>query len=1218
MTTAANIGKWVSQSQWRLYPLFLLLMVLPIVLFAYSVGEVLRHQTETQAATESTQIARVSAVLVEEHFRQSTAFLDSIASRRELLKTWKKRDLREVEWDLKQASSLRPDFAFVSLYDLNGTMRAVYPPQPSVLNHNFAFRDWYKGVARDWKPYVSEVYQTAVAPYQLVVAIAVPVRDEAGKPIGILMAPYTLETMSRRLVGTKIEGAWTISLVDQHGYLSARPNINSYSAPIDLNGYEPVKQMLAGNAGHGTFVRGDDTLFARYEPVGPYGWGVLVDQPLSALHQGVWAVERRVWLLGLVLIVVGLAVSTFMGSLYSQLETGNRFINLSIDMFCIAGFDGFFKTVNPSWEKVLGFTAEELMARPYLELIHPEDRSATTAEAERLENREVVFAFENRYLCKDGSYKWLSWNAVSMPEQKVIYAVARDITERRRVDDALRESEERFRLLVNNVRDYAILMLDPAGRVASWNQGAERIKGYKADEIVGRHFSCFYPPEEVKKGKPEHELQTALTAGRYEEEGWRIRKDGSRFWADVIITALTDATGKLRGFSKVTRDITERKHTEGLLHESEERHRKLFDNNPHPTWVYDRETLGFLAVNAAAVRKYGYSSDEFLTMTIKDIRPPEDVPAMLEMVRSLTDGSEEIGLWRHRRKDGSLIDVEITSYALNFFGRPAEVIVAADVTQRKLDEEEKRKFIATLATTNEKLELRNREVEHATKLKSKFLASMSHELRTPLNAIVGFSDLLAEGVPGELNPKQKRFVNHIKQGSAHLLQLINDILDLSKIEAGQLELHCEYFHVKDALPEVLSTIRPLAMAKNIQVEHMLEIDRPAYADRVRFKQILYNLLSNAVKFTPQGGRISIACAEDEDLVSISVTDTGIGIRAEDQAVVFEEFRQVEGGKDSTQEGTGLGLAITKRLVEQQGGKISLVSELGKGSRFSFTLPAGAKTKTSAPAAVSTTAPHRAAVAEGRKPLVLVIDDEGPSRELLASYLDPEYRTAMAESGAEAVRRAQQLQPDAITLDVLMPGGSGFETLAALRKNPETANIPIIIVSIVDQKQVGFALGAADYLIKPIRKSVLLETIRKHVPYQYDDDAAILLVDDDPKTLELLEETLRLGGYETQSVQSGKRALEVLSSKLVSAVMLDLLMPGMDGFEVIRHIRQDATLKQLPIFVMTGKSLTAQESALLARDTQALLLKNGSWQQQLLAEVERVIQGRKLARSAAQS
>jgi signal transduction histidine kinase/DNA-binding response OmpR family regulator len=526
-----------------------------------------------------------------------------------------------------------------------------------------------------------------------------------------------------------------------------------------------------------------------------------------------------------------------------------------------------------------------------------------------------------------------------------------------------------------------------------------------------------------------------------------------------------------------------------------------------------------------------------------------------------------------------------------------------------------------LADANKELELRNREVERATRLKSRFLASMSHELRTPLNAIVGFSDLLAEGVPGELNLKQKRFVNHIKQGSAHLLQLINDILDLSKIEAGQLELHCEYFHVKDALPEVLSTIRPLAMAKNIQVEHKLEIDRPAYADRVRFKQILYNLLSNAVKFTPKGGRITIACAENDDFVCISVTDTGIGIRAEDQAVVFEEFRQVEGAKDSIQEGTGLGLAITKRLVEQQGGKISLASEPGKGSQFTFTLPAGAKTKTDTAAThgVIATAPQRAAAAEGRsKPLVLIVDDELPARELLASYLSSEYRIAMASSGTEAVEKAQQLRPDAITLDVLLAGGNGFETLAVLRQTPELKNTPVIIVSIVDQQRLGLALGAADYLLKPIRKALLLETIRKHVPSQLDDDEAILLVDDDPATLELLAEILRSAGYETQSVQSGTRALEVLSSKLVSAVLLDLLMPGMDGFEVIRHLRQDPTLKELPIFVMTSKTLTSEESDLLARDTQALLLKNGSWQQQLVAEVERVIQGRKLARSAGQS
>ena len=619
-------------------------MLLPIAIFAYSVGRLLRNQSQTHAVTESAQIAHLSATLVEEHFRLGTAFLQSIASRSSFTAAWMEGDQRMVELNLAEAHALRPDFAFLSVFDLDGNLRTIYPPQSNLLGKNFAYRDWYKGVTRQWNPYVSEVYRTSISPYQIVVAIAVPLRDDEGDPIAILMATSAIDTMSRQMVETKLENGWIISLVDQHGHLSARPNIDSQADAVDLNGYEPVKRMQTGGSGYGMFARDGDIFAVRYEPVQPYGWGVLVEQPGSVQHRGVEVVEKRVWLLGFAFLVVGLGVSAFMGSLYNRMETGNRFTHLSIDMFCTAGFDGFFKSLNPSWEKALGFTTQELMAKPYLEFIHPDDHPKTVAEADRLQNREVTFAFENRYRGKDGSYRWFLWNAVSVPEQQLIYAVARDITPRKRVEDALRKSEEQLRLLVNGVRDYAIFILDSSGQVTTWNPGAERIKGYKANEIVGRHFSCFYPSEDIQSGKPARELKEAITKGHYQEEGVRIRKDGSRFWADVVITALYDESGKPYGFSKVTRDISERKQA-----------------------------------------------------------------------------------------------------------------------QQQIEQQ------------NRELELRNREVERATQLKSKFLASMSHELRTPLNAIVGFSDLLAEGTPGQLNDKQKRFVDHIKQGSAHLLQLINDI-----------------------------------------------------------------------------------------------------------------------------------------------------------------------------------------------------------------------------------------------------------------------------------------------------------------------------------------------------------------------------------------------------------------------------------------------------------
>ncbi len=960
MNVPEKIGRWTSKSRLRLHLFLLLLMLLPFTFFAYLVAHLLRDEARSQAAAEGSQIAKVSSELLDDHFRQSKAFLESVATRNSFRRAWEARDLAHIDSQLQQASRLRPDFYFLSVYDLDGTMRGIYPPQPSLLNRNYDFRNWYLGFAGQQKSYVSEVYRTLIPPFPLVTAIVVSITDDTGKPVGILMAPFALDSLNRSLAATKFKGGWTISVVDQGGHLAAGPRVDPFSQEIDLSQYEPVKQLLRSRTGFGTFSRSDTRFSAAFQPTTESGWGVLVEKPTAVLEESVWTVERWVWILGIVFLVLGLATTVFIGSLYSQLETGNRFLDLSIDMLCTAGFDGYFKYVSPAFETLLGFTRDDLLAKPYLEFVHPDDRQATQAESGRLSNGEVTFAFENRYLCKDGTYKWISWNAVSVEQKHLIYAAGREITERKRV-----EQEQR---------------------------------------------------------------------------------------------RLTDELGK----------------------------------------------------------------------------------------------------------------------------------------------------------ANRELELRNREAENATRMKSKFLANMSHELRTPLNAIIGFSDLLAEGTAGTLNTKQQRFVNHIKQGSGHLLQLINDILDLSKIEAGQLEIRCEHFPVAEAIPEVLSNIRPLTMAKNIEIQQKMQTTRTVFADRVRFKQILYNLLSNAAKFTPKDGKVEVACVEEGDMLSISVTDTGVGIRPEDQSLIFEEFRQVANSGKSPEEGTGLGLAITKRLVERQGGRISVESSPGKGSRFTFTLPVGAPT---ANAEIVPPAPRPRPIPAAGKPLILVVDDEGPARELLASYLSADYRIVTASSGTEALKKAHDLHPDAITLDVLMAGGNGFEALARFRQTPELASTPVIIVSIVDQQRVGFALGAADYLIKPVRKTLLLETIRKHVPTNTDEDDPILLVDDDVTSLRLLEETLRLAGYETQSVQSGVRALEVLSSKMVSAILLDLLMPGMDGFEVIRHVRKEPTLKDLPIFVMTGKILTAEEAALLARETQVLFYKNGSCREQLIGEVGRVLQTRKMAMAA---
>ncbi len=498
-----------------------------------------------------------------------------------------------------------------------------------------------------------------------------------------------------------------------------------------------------------------------------------------------------------------------------------------------------------------------------------------------------------------------------------------------------------------------------------------------------------------------------------------------------------------------------------------------------------------------------------------------------------------------------------------------------------------------LDEANRRLRAANEELARATRLKSQFLANMSHELRTPLNAILGFSELLDDTLGSKLEDKQRRWLTHVRSAGKHLLQLINDVLDLSKIEAGQLTFEFEHLSAEAALSEVLSVIKSLAMPKTITVENRVAPDIAVYADRVRIKQVLYNLLSNAVKFTPKGGRIRVDAVRVGEQIEFSVSDTGTGIRQEDLGAIFDEFQQVRGSVRQGAEGTGLGLAITKRLVEQMKGRIWVTSEIGMGSRFAFTLPAGKLIIERQPAPP----------AAGRaRPLVLVVDDEPAAAELLGNYIGSEgYEVAIASTGEQAIQQAERLKPDLITLDILMPTGTGWEVLLRLKNNEATKNTPVVVVSILDRKEVGFVLGATEYLTKPVSKDALLSALGKHLP-AVGASRTIIVADDEPNHLQMMVEVVEAAGYEAVATRNGREAIEALQKQAPHAVLLDLVMPEVDGFEVMRAVKLDERLRDVPVFVLTGKDLTASEAALLKRDARGLFHKSDTLKQDLIGRI----------------
>jgi signal transduction histidine kinase/DNA-binding response OmpR family regulator len=508
-----------------------------------------------------------------------------------------------------------------------------------------------------------------------------------------------------------------------------------------------------------------------------------------------------------------------------------------------------------------------------------------------------------------------------------------------------------------------------------------------------------------------------------------------------------------------------------------------------------------------------------------------------------------------------------------------------------------------LAARGEEARLARLAAEEASRTKSSFLANMSHELRTPLNAIIGLTELLCDNAVRFGTEKALEPLRRVLRAGRHLLNLINDILDLSKIEAGKMDLTLETVAIRPVVEEVLGTARPLAEQNN----NALELDCPegigsVHADNMRLRQILLNLLSNACKFAKGGTvRLTVARAEEagQHWVDLAVSDTGIGMSEEQLGRLFQEFSQADASTTRQFGGTGLGLAISRRLCRLMGGDITVTSAPGEGSTFTVSLPA--QPAALMPIVEATAAEAGPARSPGSRGRVLVIDDDATARELIATHVAGEgFAVETAANGVDGLKTARRLAPAAIILDILLPDIDGWTVLAALKGEPALADIPVVIVTIVDEQRRGIALGAAGYLTKPIDRERLVEILsRLRVA---GTPGSVLVVEDDEEQRQLVRASLSSRGWTVREAANGRLALDALAADLPDAILLDLMMPEMDGFELVAALQANARWRDIPVVVVTALDLTAEDRRRLNGGVEQILSKTASAPAELMARV----------------
>jgi CheY-like chemotaxis protein/nitrogen-specific signal transduction histidine kinase len=496
----------------------------------------------------------------------------------------------------------------------------------------------------------------------------------------------------------------------------------------------------------------------------------------------------------------------------------------------------------------------------------------------------------------------------------------------------------------------------------------------------------------------------------------------------------------------------------------------------------------------------------------------------------------------------------------------------------------------------EEIQDKSQQLEIASKHKSQFLASMSHELRTPLNAIIGVTEMLREDARDLKRDDEFEPLDRVLGAGRHLLALINDILDLSKIEAGRMELHLESFPLMPLIEDVVKTIEPMATKNG----NRIVIDCPfdlgtVHADQIRFRQTLLNLASNANKFTEKG-TVTIAAQAQRTEITVAVTDTGIGMTEEQMGRLFQEFSQADASTTRKYGGTGLGLAISRHFCRMMGGNITVTSKPGEGSTFTIRLPRIVQI------AEEPTEPVHRIAEDAAEPLILVVDDDETVRGLVARHLERAgFAAVAARGGQEGLRLVRELRPAAVTLDIMMPDLDGWTVLAAIKGDPALASIPVVLMSIVDDKKRGYALGAADYLVKPVDRTKLVETITTICG---GAAGRALLIDDDDVVRRGVRQALDSIGWTVIEAENGQVAVDLLTAGLPDVIILDLMMPEMDGFEFMDKLRRRPDWREIPVVVITAKDLSEQDRDRLNGGVERIIQKSN--RDEMLRQLSREI------------